>query len=216
LTFDGSFFDEDYFQYGVQTGKSLYENYRWIPELTIPMAMSIIDYMHIDRHASVLDYGSCYGMLVKAMKILYREAYGCDISQHVVVNADTEVKNCIRLISSYGVIPFAYNFDFGIAKDVCEHETLTELNITLQQLAKRCRMVLIVVPLGDGKKYIIPQMEMDTTHVIRESLDWWVETVSQYFVVESATYTVEGIKENWTTVYPQGNGFLKLLSKRFE
>ncbi len=31
------FFDKNYFESGPQTNKSLYQNYRWIPELTIPL-----------------------------------------------------------------------------------------------------------------------------------------------------------------------------------
>ena len=34
---NGSQYDEDYFLRGKQTGKSLYEDYRWLPELTRPM-----------------------------------------------------------------------------------------------------------------------------------------------------------------------------------
>ena len=40
----GQYFDEDYYERGAETGKSLYSHYRWMPELTIPMSVS---YTHL-------------------------------------------------------------------------------------------------------------------------------------------------------------------------
>ena len=48
-------YDEDYFLHGKQTGKSLYEDYRWIPEATIPMVQVIINYLGIQKTDSILD-----------------------------------------------------------------------------------------------------------------------------------------------------------------
>lgn len=69
-------YDREYFEYGVETGKSNYQNYRWIPELTIPMAMTIIDLLGIKPNESVLDYGCAKGYLVKALRMLHRNAWG--------------------------------------------------------------------------------------------------------------------------------------------
>lgn len=213
MRFDGSCFDEDYFQRGLQTGKSLYENYRWLPELTIPMAMSMIDYLNIHRHASVLDYGSCYGMLVKAMRLLCRDAYGCDISEHAIISADHDIKQYMKLIDD-DVIPFDHQFDFCIAKDVLEHIPYEQINFVLHSISQKCKTLFIIIPLGDGEKFIIPQMEIDKTHIIRQPMDWWINKALQYFHIGSTEYIIEGIKENWTGIYPKGNGFLKLTSKQ--
>ena len=42
-------FDKDYFENGVKTGKSDYENYRWIPEMTRKEADVIIDILHLKK-----------------------------------------------------------------------------------------------------------------------------------------------------------------------
>ena len=41
-------YDKDYFKNGIASGKSCYSNYRWLPELTIPMAYNIIKYCEGD------------------------------------------------------------------------------------------------------------------------------------------------------------------------
>lgn len=93
---DLDMYGEDYFERGIQTGISLYENYRWMPELTIPFAMRIIDYLHIERGESILDVGCAKGYLVKAFKWLGRDAYGIDISSYAINNADTEIKSYVK------------------------------------------------------------------------------------------------------------------------
>ena len=44
------YFNEDYYERGAETGKSLYSHYRWMPELTIPMAH------HLARYIGPLSY----------------------------------------------------------------------------------------------------------------------------------------------------------------
>ena len=63
---NGDFYNSEYYERGVESGKSCYQNYRWVPELTIPMAMTMIDLLFIKRKDLILDYG-CF---VKGTKIL--------------------------------------------------------------------------------------------------------------------------------------------------
>ena len=81
-------FDENYYENGVITGKSCYVNYRWMPELTIKMAHSIIKYLNLNSNVKVLDYGCAKGFLVRALRLLDIDAYGCDISEYAINNAD--------------------------------------------------------------------------------------------------------------------------------
>ena len=48
------YFNEDYYERGAETGKSLYSHYRWMPELTIPMAHHIAKYMEHHKHQHVI------------------------------------------------------------------------------------------------------------------------------------------------------------------
>jgi len=48
-------YDKDYFENGIQTKKSLYENYRWMPELTIPFCSVLIERLNIKEDDTILD-----------------------------------------------------------------------------------------------------------------------------------------------------------------
>ena len=84
--------------------------------MTVPMAMTMIDYIAIKRGQSVLDIGCAKGYLVKAMRWLGREAWGCDISDYALEKADPEVKQFLSK-----TLPKEY-FHFAISKDTLELE----------------------------------------------------------------------------------------------
>ena len=211
FTLAGEQYDEDYFQRGIQTGKSLYENYRWIPELTLPMSMAMIDYLKIQKHHTILDFGTCYGMLVKALRLLHRQAYGVDISEHAIENADPQAKPYVKIMNDDGTIPIfdhITKFDYIISKDVCEHINYKHIDFVFREISKRCNYFFIIIPLGNCKKYVIPAYELDQTHIIRENMSWWVNMLSKHFEIIDSQYKIDKLKENWTDKYDKGNAFI--------
>ena len=68
--FSGEFFDENYFEKGRETGKSWYENYRWMPQRSFREALAIIDCLELNEKSYVLDVGCSKGYLVKALREL--------------------------------------------------------------------------------------------------------------------------------------------------
>ena len=64
----GEVYDADYFLRGKQTGRSLYENYRWLPDLTIPMVAAMIRHLGIKPDDKILDFGCARGYVVKAFR----------------------------------------------------------------------------------------------------------------------------------------------------
>ena len=60
-------FDEKYFEDGVRSRVSAYENYRWMPERSIREASSIINNIPFN---TVLDYGCAKGFMVYALRLL--------------------------------------------------------------------------------------------------------------------------------------------------
>ena len=54
---ENEYFNEDYYERGAETGKSLYSHYRWMPELTIPMAHHIVLYTKLLPKEKILDFG---------------------------------------------------------------------------------------------------------------------------------------------------------------
>lgn len=207
------YYDEDYFETGTMSGRSCYSYYRWMPEVTLRMAMAMIEYGQITRDQRVLDFGCAKGFLVRAMRILFREAWGCDSSEYAISHCDVEVKKYLGLTKSNTGLPFDTDFDICISKDVFEHFAYADIPVILQTIAAKSKQILTVVPLGDGKKYIIDAYEDDQSHIIRENADWWLERHREAgFKIVKWAYHVEGIKDSWKKIDQEGN--LVLLASR--
>ena len=195
-----SVYNHNYFERGIQTGQSLYTDYHWMPELTIPMAMAIIDYLDIKRGQRVLDYGCAKGYLVKAFHWLGREAYGCDISDYALSKSDTEITPYLFNI------PPTKEFHFCISKDTLEHVPLKDIKRLLTNI--KSNVFFAIVPLGNGKKYNIPAYELDITHIHRQPVWWWTDLFKSCgWEIQSAVPKIPGIKDNWNYEV-DGNAFI--------
>ena len=213
-TFDANVYDEDYYLRGKESGKSLYENYRWMPELTIPMARAIVSRLGIGPQHTILDYGCSRGYLVKAFCELDLIAYGIDVSEWAISNADELVKHRLKCTSD---IP--PEIDWIIAKDVLEH--VPNVAQTIDRIMNGASVgVFAVIPLSaqDGEPYIIPDYELDVTHIHRLTLASWAALFIRHGWSVECSYRARGIKENyhgWMTwvkdvydLWRQGNGFI--------
>lgn len=202
-------FDEDYYERGLETGKSCYQNYRWIPELTIPMAVSIIDYLGIKRGQTILDYGCAKGYLVKALRLLGRKAWGIDTSLYALGEIDERTINYCSPSKKF-IIP-ASSFDFCIAKDVFEHIEISELSIILKSLL--CHILFVIVPLGKESKYNAICNNLDNTHVICEDEEWWRKFFDKVgWEQKNFAFNVPGIKESYEGIN-KAHGFFTLRRK---
>lgn len=198
-------YDEDYFLRGRETGKSLYENYRWMPELTTRMVEAIIAHLGIKRKDSVLDFGCARGYVVKAFRRLGYEAFGVDISEWAIKNADEEVKPFLNW-SENSPPALPEEFDWIIAKDVLEH--IPEVCQAVEYLMDAAKVgVFAVVPLAHGDRYDVEEYELDVTHVHRHPLRWWVGQFHRPGRSVEGRYRVNGIKDNYAHC-PTGNGFI--------
>jgi len=198
-------YDEEYFERGLETRKSCYQNYRWIPELTIPLAMTIVDYLGIGTRHKILDFGCAKGFLVKAFRLLNRNAFGMDISRYAIENCDSYVKE------------FCFNnehfsnerFDFCIAKDVFEHIDLLELSGFLQ--SNIADVFFAVIPLGIDNVFNASFNNLDYTHVNCMTKDQWI----QFFYDNNLdcnefTTKIKGIKDSYYGNCPEAHGFFTL------
>jgi len=203
------FYDQDYFERGIETGKSCYQNYRWIPELTIPMAMTIIDYLDIKAGQKILDFGCAKGYLVKAFRWLRREAWGIDSSKYAICNCDTEVEDVCFTPMTYDDFGPGY-VDVVIAKDVFEHILLTDLSNILEKLSFN-GLIFAVIPLGDGGLYRAPANNLDQSHITCLNEKEWKSFFRNCNLrVENFTFRVDGIKDSYYDKYPTAHGFFTL------
>lgn len=198
-------FDENYYERGIETQVSGYQNYRWIPELTIPLAYRLIQYLGIKDGESVLDFGCAKGYLVYALSLLGIDAYGYDVSEYAIESCQKEVSSRVSS-TSYK----ERKYDWVISKDVFEHLDLQTINDTLDSFKDLTNNVLIVVPLAENGKFIVPSYELDITHISRYSAKEWGEIFEENgWDVVSLDYTVDGIKDNYKD-FKYGNGFFIL------
>lgn len=206
------FFDQDYYENGIATGKSCYENYRWIPELTYPLAHAICNNLGLQMRTKLLDYGCAHGYVVKAMRDFGIDAYGCDVSSFAISKSPKEVDKYVKVIDSNltNLIQTADwgKFDWIMAKDVFEHIELFDLKDIIKECSRLTENIFIVVPLGENGKYRIKAYEDDPSHVIRENEVWWKNILEENgFNVISVSTDMLGIKDRWFKVHPNGNGF---------
>jgi len=202
---DGSIYDESYFLHGRETGKSLYSDYRWLPDLTIPMVASMVQHLGIAPDDVILDFGCARGYTVRAFREMGYNAWGYDISQWALENADPVAKEF--LIANSSTI-LSGSFDWVIAKDVLEHVEFVDETVTMLKASAR-KGVFAVVPLAHGtdEDYDVLEYEEDITHIHRRPLQWWVGLFHQAGWSVEGRYRVRGIKDNYSQ-FPTGNGFV--------
>jgi SAM-dependent methyltransferase len=197
-------YNADYYERGNELGISGYSHYRWMPELTIPMAYTIIRHLNIEPHETILDFGCAKGYLVHAFRLLHHKAWGYDISDYALGQAPQEVKQFIG-----NKLPDT-KFDWIIAKDVFEHIEYKNITRLLKNLRPKTKKLFCVVPLGNGKKYTVPSYNNDITHRIKENAEWWMDTFEKagYGILEY-NYRVQHLKENYAQ-WEHGNLFLSV------
>jgi SAM-dependent methyltransferase len=207
-------FSRDYYEDGVSRGISFYENYRWMPDKTIPAVMAYIDYLKIPRRARVLDFGCAKGFYVKAFRMLQRDAWGCDVSEYAIRNCDCTIQEYVNICTYKDCIPFHMEFDYIIAKDVLEHlEEEVLLNLLNRAATTKAHTFFISVPLAKDGKYIVESAELDITHKLRWDINTWekVLTNNNLWYLENFSYDVDGLK-SYQTQYTNGVGFFILRS----
>ncbi len=208
---DPGCYDEDYFERGIQTGKSGYQNYVWMPELTIKMAHHLVLSLPLSPADRVLDFGCAKGFLVKALRLLDVDAYGVDISEYAISRIDPAVRDvCSRVTGPLDPACFPRDYDWLLSKDVFEHLSERQLAELLTVARTRVRRMFAAIPLGreDGTGYVVPEYDRDVSHVIVKPLHWWIETFERNgWNVNSATHSFRGVKDSWTLTWPRGNAF---------
>lgn len=198
-------YSEDYYERGIELGISGYTNYRWIPELTIPLCASLCELLKIFDDDKILDFGCAKGYMVKAFRLLHKQCWGVDISDYALKCAPSDVSKYL-----YNNLDFVGEFDWIIAKDVLEHVEYDQIDELISKLASKTENMLCIVPLGAGKKYVIPSHDLDITHIIKQPMLWWENKfIENGFDFCEASYKMKYVKENYAK-WEKGFGFFIL------
>ena len=205
-------YDENYYENGKKLGISGYDHYRWLPELTIPMCHEMVIQLGIHKDDTILDFGCAKGYLVKGFRCLNLAAFGVDISEYAISQSPADTKPFLTILKPDQNLNhvFSTKFDWIIAKDVLEHIRYEDLQPLLKSLRRIGNRLFAICPLGADKKYVILEYEQDSTHIIRENLDWWKTQFREAgFAIIKAQYKMPNIKTNWAH-HELGNGFFLL------
>jgi len=193
MKIDGSFYDKDYFENGIGSGKSWLINYHWMPRRTYREAFAFIDYLGLNEACRVLDFGCAKGFLVRALRELEIPSDGCDISEYALSFAPRGCWNCAD--------PASWEhrrYTHVVSKDVFEHLQPEQLTEILNQIYKIAPIIMCVVPIGDNGVYRIREYDTDISHVIAENELWWTNKFleSNWKIWKSCPH-VSGLKDNW-------------------
>lgn len=204
----GNQYDRTYFENGVESGISGYQNYRWMPEQTIAMCSSIVEFASISKSDAILDYGCAKGFVVKGFTELGHDCVGVDISKYAIENADVSIREKLQLleISDAHLKIAAMRKDVIVCKDVLEHVPYECIDDLVKSFCLCAPKLFAVVPLSANGKYVIPDYEKDVTHIIREEAVWWKQVFELAGYKVDFSTRVKGVKDNWAH-YPNGNGF---------
>jgi hypothetical protein len=203
-------FNEDYYLRGVEKGVSNYQDYRWLPDQTLPMVDYLKRYLAIKDGQSLYSFGCALGFDVKALRMRGVDACGYDISDWAIANCDPAVKDYV----SNRLDLHSHKYDYVYSKDVLEHLTQEDIFFTVPQLIRAARKrCLFIVPLTQeiGGAYLNPLDEKDTTHQIRWPLDKWLSvlgTLTHEFVV-SGSFHIPKLKLA-SELHPKSVGFFTL------
>ena len=200
MIINGSFYDEDYFENGINSGKSWLTNYHWMPRRTFREAFAYIDYLGLDESSYVLDFGCAKGFMVKALRELEIPADGCDISKYALSFAPFGCWD-----SSDPSNWESKRYTHVISKDVFEHTYPDQLSDILGDLYNITPIVMCVVPMGDNGVYRIREYDTDLSHLIAEDEYWWGKKFEEnrWNILKSQPH-ISGLKDNWAYV-PNGN-----------
>lgn len=180
---------------GKAQGLSNYENYRWLPDQTLPFARHLQWHLGLKSEDVIMEIGAARGFLVKALRMHGLNARGMDISEWAVQNCDPAVKDYM----STELVTGDKIYDWVIGKDTMEHIHPEELRELIPALGRSTKKgIFIVVPLTayTGGEYLREEDESDPTHKVRFTLPDWLLFLTDLlpeFNVQGS-YHIHGIK----------------------
>ena len=194
-------YDKDYFENGIKTGRSGYENYRWLPERIYREIRAVIHLLGIEPNQSVLDIGAAKGFWVRGFREYNIKAYGYDTSKYALSHADKNVKKYL-----FNYLPDR-KFDYIVSRNTLEHIPEKELRELLKKFTKMTDTIFFTVPLIDPKtgKYIM--QVLDTTHEIYWTNEQWIRCCEDCgWKNVRIMFQLPGIHDKYES-YPNSIGF---------
>ena len=133
----------------------------------------------------VLDIGCAFGGFLAGLNEHW-SLHGIDRSEYAVSKAREKLPHVRFAVSDVLDIPFQNPFHIITAFDVIEH--VGDLERVGQAISSRLTvngLLIFVVPVYDGPLGpLVRLLDHDTTHIHKESRQFWLTWVSRFFYVE--------------------------------
>lgn len=145
-----------------------------------------IDWNDFFKPKRALIYGCGVGQRVYTMNKMGINTVGLEINPHAVVRRKHE-----NVILGDITTDFKENNDLVIAYDVLEHLDKDDLDKAIENMIKSTnKYILISVPVIGN-----PQLDIDSTHKIRETENWWINKFKEKKLKKIDTPDNFGYKE---------------------
>jgi len=120
---------------------------------------------------SVFDVGCGRGPYLRYWEMITKNVAGCELSRWAIDNklCDCGIYNC-------DVFDLNSNTEFELVTviDVLEHLNIENLSKSLRNIYESGERFLFSIPfIGD------PNLELDKTHIIKKSKEWWLEQLNK-------------------------------------
>jgi ubiquinone/menaquinone biosynthesis C-methylase UbiE len=171
---DPNFYDEDYFEHGVTSGKSGYQGYT-MEQGYIDLAKDLAKYF---KPTKALDLGCAKGYLVQGLRLLGIETYGIDVSEYAVSTAPENIKKFVCVGSTTDLSRFKdKEFDLITCYDILEHLTDEELSKTLPEITRVLKPSGYLTMKCPFIKY---DWDADKSHINIKPEVEWITLFNQY------------------------------------
>ena len=140
------------------------------------------EYFETNKIMKVLDIGCGIGHYGYVFDYLEDVDYiGIEKSKWVVENTPYKDLEIIQQDITEGIVLSNSDYDLVLCIDILEHLEKEKLDFVLETISKLGKNFIFSIPfVGD------PHLEADKTHLIKESKEWWIKKLSEYFKVSDA------------------------------
>ena len=182
-----SIYDEDYYLYGPDSGKSNYINYHWMPEHSGQQQKILSRFLSASADDVLVDFGAAMGYLMRAFNDKGFNMYGVDCSQYAVSRCE-KYHEKLFCSNSLKVLPFD-TANWVISMNALEHLSINQLLRFFQETVDLHASLFYLVPICeyDGGKYIAQRANRDVSHILRRCGTWWKTITERYFSAVTAS-----------------------------
>ena len=150
-------------------------------QLDIKHIVMIRNWLDYSNAKSILDFGCGFGLYGMAANLINSNIKytGVEISKYVGDNWNDNLGELIN--EDMRNVSINKPFDLVLFVDILEHLPYEDLDKVLEGESKRDSKFIFSIPFLND-----PNLETDSTHIIKEEKQWWIEKLSKYFIIKEA------------------------------